>query len=64
MENNKCGCEDTKTDKIVENNSKHDTGCECGEENPKAPEEDAGCGCGAGAIDYPDLSHFENPDKP
>ena len=24
--------------------------------------EDSGCGCGA--IDYPDLSRVENPDKP
>ncbi|MGZ7067634.1 MAG: 4Fe-4S binding protein [Methanobacterium sp.] len=64
MKNDKCGCEDTKTDKIVEDNLKEDNGCGCGDENPKAPEEDAGCGCGAGAIDYPDLSHFENPDKP
>ncbi len=43
--------------------------------NPyKQPEEDAGCGCGTeasedsgcgcGAIDYPDLSRVENPDKP
>jgi epoxyqueuosine reductase QueG len=77
MENNKCGCEDTKMDKKVEEKLKEDEcGCGCEEENIEAPEEDAGCGCGSetkanedsgcgcGAIDYPDLSRVENPDKP
>lgn len=60
MENDKCGCEDTKTDKIVEDNLKEDNGCGCGEENLESA--DAGCGCGA--VDYPDLSRIENPSKP
>ena len=46
MEDNKCGCEDTKQDKEIEEKLKEDTGCGCGEETIKAPEEDAGCGCG------------------
>ncbi|WP_414468651.1 4Fe-4S binding protein [Methanobacterium sp. ACI-7] len=77
MENNKCGCEDIKKDKEIEEKIKEDTGCGCGEEIIKTPEEDVGCGCssenteasedggcGCGAIDFPDLSRVENPDKP
>jgi epoxyqueuosine reductase QueG len=74
MENNKHGCEDTPLDKEIKENSKEDNGCGCGEEPIRGPEEDAGCGCGTetsedsgcgcGAIDYPDLSRVENPDKP
>ena len=76
MENNKCGCEDTPLNKEIKENSKEDNGCGCGEEPIQEPEEDAGCGCGTenaeasedsgcgcGAIDYPDLSRVENPDK-
>jgi epoxyqueuosine reductase QueG len=74
MENNKHGCEDTPLDKEIKENSKEDNGCGCGEKPIRGPEEDAGCGCGTetsedsgcgcGAIDYPDLSRVENPDKP
>lgn len=59
-----CGYKDIKIDKIVENDLKEDDGCGCGEGNTDASEEDTGCGCGAGAIDFPDLSHIENPEKP
>jgi len=77
MENDKCGCEDTKMDKKAQEELKEDTGCGCGEENVESTEEEAGCGCGSettepsldsgcgcGAIDYPDLSHNENPANP
>ncbi len=32
MEDNKCGCEDTKQDKEIEEKLKEDNGCGCGEE--------------------------------
>ncbi len=56
MKNDSCGCEDTKD--TIEDNSKQDTSC-CGDNVESADE-----GCGCGAIDYPDLSKMENPDKP
>ena len=59
------------------NTQAEDNGCGCGEENIEAPEDDSGCGCGTenteapedsgcgcGAIDFPDLSHIQNPNKP
>ena len=71
-----CGCEDESN---VNNPhaSKEVENCGCGEETVQEPEEDNGCGCGAestesqendggccGAIELPDLSRVENPDKP
>lgn len=45
--------------------NEEDDECGCGEGNPETPEEEAGCGCGViGNIEYPDLSKFNNPDKP
>ncbi|MGB9980078.1 4Fe-4S binding protein [Methanobacterium sp.] len=44
MKNNKCGCEDTKQDKKIEEKVKKDVECECSE-TIKEPEEDCGCGC-------------------
>lgn len=52
MKNNKCGCEDIKKDKEIEEKIKEDTGCGCGEENIKAPEED--CGCSEETIEMPE----------
>lgn len=60
MENNKCGCEDTKQDKEIEEKIKEDNDCGCNEiieepeedsncgceTGPKESQEDAGCGCG------------------
>ncbi len=48
-----CGAENIET--------QEEAGCGCGTENTELSE-DSGCGCGS--IDYPDLSHVENPDKP
>jgi epoxyqueuosine reductase len=116
MNDNKCGCEDDKLDKEIEDKVKdinecscgcddelptgnQDEDCECGCEDKSTLnnrnaskevedcgcgtikddnhlEEDNGCGCGAestaekegggccGAIELPDLSRAENPDKP
>lgn len=75
MDYDKCGCENGKLDKEIEEKLKEDTGCDCGEETKEAPEEDGGCGCGnegdetqeggcCGSVDIPDLSLVENPDHP
>ncbi len=62
MENNNCGCEDTKADKTVEDDPNEDAGCCCGEEYVEEPVEDAGCCCGS--TEYSDQSLINNPDKP
>lgn len=73
MEENKCGCEDLKQNKVIteENNE-----CGCDEKPIETSEEDDGCGCQTedteatkdkgccGAVDLPDLSRVENPGKP
>lgn len=77
MKDNKCGCEDIKQDKEIEEKLKEDTECGYSEEIIEEPEEDKECGCGSenaeasedsgcgcGSIDFPDLSKVENPDKP
>lgn len=48
MENNKCGCEGIKQDRVTEEKLKEDVGC--GEETIKTLEEDSGCGCGEETI--------------
>jgi epoxyqueuosine reductase len=75
MENNNCGCEDTKIDKTVKDNSNTDSSCGC-EELPNQPVEDSDCGCGGdsadesenvtccGATEYPDDSLIFNPAEP
>lgn len=72
-----CGCEDESTlnnqhtSKEVEDcgcgiikddtEEGEDNGCGCGTESTEAQEDD---GCCCGAIELPDLSRVENPDKP
>ena len=43
MENNNCGCEDTKLNKNIKNNSDNDLSCGCEELSNQI--EDSGCGC-------------------
>lgn len=76
MENDKCVCKDDELDKKVAEMIKEDDGCGCGEETIETSEEDSGCGCKTenkdvqedlgccGAVDLPDLSRVDNPDKP
>lgn len=52
MENNQCGCEDIKQNKVTEK-LEEDSGCGCGEETIKTLEEDEGCECGEDAIETP-----------
>ena len=72
-----CGCDDESPAETQNATETGDCGCGIPEEDTHS-EEDSGCGCGAettesqdndgggccGAVELPDLSRVENPDKP
>jgi len=64
-----CECETTSQDinKSWNYNSYEDedeNGCECGLESINEDSCNSNNDCGCGIIDFPDLSHIKNPDKP